>query len=130
MSIEVPPESLAETVAGFEVAYLLTVGGRPRAHVGAVTTTVTPTGTIRVVGVGRTASRHVADDGAVTLLWAPSTSGGYSLIVDGTAVARNDGLDVTPGRAVLHRPATPAHPPAGACAADCREVALDTPTGH
>ncbi len=118
------PDALAETVAGFAVAYLLTVGGRPRPHVGAVTTTVVD-GVVQVRGVGRTGLRDVAGDDAVTLLWAPSPADGYSLIVDGTATVVGDRLDVVPGRAVLHRPAPAPQPSGSACASDCVELPVD-----
>ena len=122
MSIEVTPDELAETVAGFAVAYLLSLGDRPRPHVGAVTTTVVD-GVVRVGDVGRTARRDVATHDEVTVLWAPSEAGGHSLIVDGTATVVGDRIDVVPQRAVLHRPASA--PTAGACAQDCVEVAVE-----
>lgn len=59
----------------------------------------------------------------VTLLWPPAESGGYSLIVDGTASAVDiDGqtmLALTPTRAVLHRRAQPAAPTGTSCGSDC-----------
>lgn len=124
MSIEVTAKELAKTVEGFAVAYLLTIGDRPRPHVGAVNATVVD-GVVRVEPVGRTALRDVAGQDGVTLLWAPSEAGEYSLIVDGTATIVGDRLDVTPQRAVLHRPAPATSEAAGSCSSDCVEV----PTG-
>ncbi|WP_026204940.1 hypothetical protein [Actinomycetospora chiangmaiensis] len=124
MSIRVEPDDLAETVTGFPVAHLLTVGGRPRPHVGSVRATVTG-GTVRVDGVGRTALGDVARDAAVTLLWTPAEPGEYSLIVDGSAAVSGDGLVVTPHRAVLHRPAAAPGRSAAGCAADCRDLPVD-----
>jgi hypothetical protein len=124
VSIEVTADRLAETVEEFAVAYLLTLGDRPRPHVGAVGATVAD-GVVRVRGVGRTALRDVAAHGAVTLLWAPREAGGYSLIVDGTATVADDGVDVVPQRAVLHRPAPAPQPAAGPCASDCVELPVE-----
>ena len=59
----------------------------------------------------------------VTLLWPPEKPGGYSLIVDGTAVTitvnRVPCLEVTPTRAVLHRRGTPPSPNDSPCQSDC-----------
>ncbi|MEJ2865877.1 hypothetical protein [Actinomycetospora flava] len=128
MSFEVTRDALAATVEGFAVAYLLTLGDRPRPHVGAVGTTVVD-GVVQVRDVGRSALRDVAGHDAVTLLWAPRQAGDYSLIVDGTATVVGDRLDVQPGRAVLHRPASSTQPdPAdGACGSDCVELPVDPP---
>jgi hypothetical protein len=41
----------------------------------------------------------------VSMVFPSPTPGEYSLIVDGTAVVRDDGITVTPTWAVLHRPA-------------------------
>jgi hypothetical protein len=121
MSIEVAAQDLAKTVEGFSFAYLLTLGDRPRPHIGAVNATVTD-GVVRVQPVGRTALRDVTGHDAVTLLWPPSDPGGYSLIVDGTAKVAANGIDVVPQRAVLHRPA-PATPGAdSSCSSDCVEL--------
>lgn len=128
MSIEVSRDDLAETVEGFAVAYLLTLGDRPRPHVGAVVATVVD-GVVQVSDVGRTSLRDVGDHDAVTLLWAPAERGGYSLIVDGTATVTDGRLDVIPARAVLHRPASPAQLIAGPCASDCVELPVERPAG-
>jgi hypothetical protein len=121
VSIEVAAEELAKTVDGFAIAYLLTIGDRPRPHVGAVTTTVAD-GVVQVQAVGRTALRDVIGHDAVTLLWPPSDPGGYSLIVDGTATVVGDRIDVVPQRAVLHRPAPSTQRADGSCSSDCVEL--------
>lgn len=128
MSIEVRPDALAETIEGFAVAYLLTLGERPRPHVGAVGATVAD-GVVRVSDVGRTALRDVAGHDAVTLLWPPPEPGGYTLIVDGTASVIGDRVDVTPVRAVLHRPAPAVQHGDGSCSSDCVEVPGARPAG-
>jgi hypothetical protein len=89
VSIEVAADKLAEAVEGLSVAYLLTLGDRPRPHIGAVGATVAD-GVVRIRGVGRTALSDVSGHDAVTLLWPPSEPGGYSLIVDGTATVVDD----------------------------------------
>jgi hypothetical protein len=122
VSIEVAAQDLAKTVDGFAFAYLLTLGDRPRPHIGAVHTTVAD-GVVRVQPVGRTAMRDVTGHDAVTLLWPPSDPGGYSLIVDGTATVVGDGVDVLPQRAVLHRPAPASAGTDSSCSSDCVEVA-------
>ncbi len=65
----------------------------------------------------------------VTLLWPPSETGGYSLIVDGTATAVETpgapALAVTIRRAVLHRRGPAPSPtdvtpsPGASCRSDC-----------
>ena len=127
MSIEVAAQDLAKTVEDYAFAYLLTLGDRPRPHVGAVSATVTD-GVVRIEPVGRTATRDVTAHDAVTLLWPPRDPDGYSLIVDGTATVTDGRIDVVPERAVLHRPAPSAAGAAGSgssCSSDCVEV----PTG-
>lgn len=127
MSIEVAAEALAETVEGFDTVYLLTVGDRPRPHVGAVSATVAD-GVVRVTGVGRTGVRDVTDHPAVTLLWPPPESGGYSLIVDGTATIAGDRVEVIAQRAMLHRPAPSPRSTDGSCASDCVELSVTSGT--
>lgn len=126
MSIEVTPDALAEIVEGFPVAYLLTLGDRPRPHVDAVDATVAD-GVVRLWNVGRTGLHDVARHDAVTLLLAPSEPGGYSLILDGTATVVDERLDVVPQRAVLHRPAPPARSSESPCASDCVELPVVLP---
>jgi hypothetical protein len=126
MSIAVSPEGLAEAVAGMGPVYLLTLGDRPRPHVGSVAATV-GAGVVHVAEAGRTALGDVAGHEAVTLLWAPRDPAGYALIVDGTATATDAGLDVVVERAVLHRPRTTPEPTPGPCAADCVELPVPQP---
>ncbi|GAA2866566.1 hypothetical protein GCM10010472_24900 [Pseudonocardia halophobica] len=123
MSIAVPTDDLAATVARFGFAYLLTIGDDGRPHVAAVTPAVTD-GRVAVGDLGRRTRANATARPAVTLVWPPSSAEEHSLIVDGSAVLSGDALVVTPTRAVLHRPA-PAPTPGPGCGADCAEI----PTG-
>jgi hypothetical protein len=123
VSIAVPTDDLAATVARFGFAHLLTVGDDGRPHVTAASPVVTGSGIV-VGDLGRRTRANVAARPVVTLVWPPSTATEHSLIVDGSATRSGEALVVTPTRAVLHRPA-PAPNPGPGCAADCAEV----PTG-
>lgn len=125
MSIPVPLAELAHTMGDFPVAYLLTVGEGERVHVVQAHPTVDG-GRVRVPGLGRRSLANAGERPCVTLLWPTVAEGGYSLIVDGQAEARDGGLLVSPARAVLHRAAEASHEPAdgGACVSDCVEVPL------
>jgi hypothetical protein len=127
MSIQVPPEDLAETLRGFGGAYLVTVGGDGRAHIVAVAPVLGEAG-LRLGSAGRTTRRNLEGNSVVSLVWPPLEPGGHSLIADGTVSLGDDDLIVRLTRAVLHRPA-PAVPAApgpgeadGGCEADCHEV--------
>lgn len=114
MSVKVDLDQLAEALADFTFAYLITVGDDYRAHTVAVDA-VFADGTFDVGSVGNTTRRNMADHPDVTLVWPPSEPGGYTLIVDG----RGEGSVVTPVRAVLHRAAAPSAPTASGCGDDC-----------
>jgi hypothetical protein len=102
---------LAAALGDYHFAYLLTVDDEYRVH----SVTVTPDlaeGAIDIGPIGSRTRQNVESHRAVTLLWPPSTQGGYSLIVDGVAeVADSDDdaarLRVVPTRALLHRNADP-----------------------
>jgi len=107
---EVDFERLADALATYRVAYLVTVDDDYRVH----TVTVAPElqdRTIAVGLIGGRTRRNVEKHGDVTLLWPPSDPGGYSLIVDGHAevLGASDGIDdavalqLAPTRALLHR---------------------------
>jgi hypothetical protein len=71
---------------------------------------------------GKRSAANATARPSVSLLFPPLAAGGYSLIVDGTAlvVASENGARVlvTPTKAVLHRPAE-SPDPAASCGADC-----------
>ena len=121
MSIVVDLDRLGEQLGEHGPGYLLSAG--PDGRVKAVTVEpVLDGGVLRVSGGSRGTARNLEHHDLVTLLFPPAQRRGYSLIVDGTAVATADGFDVTPEHAVLHRPAS--HAPSGtdadsACGHDC-----------
>jgi len=121
VSVKVDLDQLAEALAGFTLAYLITVGDDYRAHTVAVEPAVAD-GMVDVGSVGNSTRRNVTAHPDVTVVWPPSAAGGYTLIVDGRGELTDDGatLRVAPSRAVLHRKATPDSPAASAgCLHDC-----------
>ena len=122
MSIKVDIDELANALADFSFAYLITVSAEHRAHAIAVQPVLSG-GVFDLGTPGATTSRNLDGHPNVTLVWPPREPGGYSLIVDGTATV-GASLTVTPERAVLHRPASgePAGPTG--CPHDC--VPLET----
>jgi hypothetical protein len=132
VSIKVDLAELGAALAEHDFAYLLSPG-RERTHVLAVVPRLAD-GALVVDSPGRSAVTLAAEHPAVTLVFPPRRAGGYSLIVDGNASAVVPGeagstgaatavLSVTPGHAVLHRPATPASEPSPTgCAGDCRPL--------
>lgn len=128
MSIEVVLPQLAETLARYRFAYLVTVGEDARAHVVAVRPTLA-NDTLLVREPGRKTRTALAAHPSVTVVWPPTNPDDYSLIVDGVGSMRDDELTVTPTRAVLHRPAQPqATPTGGGCTSDCVELPVTAPT--
>jgi hypothetical protein len=129
MSISVELERVqSEAALRGPGSFLLTVTDDGRPHVVAVS--VGWEGSALVLSAGRTSVHNAGARPGVSLLWPPVEPGGYSLIVDGEAVAEPspDGeggrvtLEVT--RAVLHRPATSNAAttdatPTEACGSDC-----------
>ena len=117
-------DQLADALADFTFAYLITVGDDYRAHTVAVEP-VLADGVLEVGSIGNSTRRNVTQHDGVTLVWPPSQAGGYTLIVDGTAELTGASLRVVPSRAVLHRPATPDTPATNpGCLHDC--VPLDS----
>lgn len=130
MSIPVDLDRLAEVLARYGFAYLVTIGDDGRPHLVAVSPVLTD-GVLTVGELGRTTTRNLTARPQVTLVWPPQAAGDYSLIVDGTGVVEGTGvvdgpaLRATAVRAVLHRPArtaTPEEPAPPGCTADCVEL--------
>ena len=105
MSVKVDLDKLADALADFSFGYLITVGDDYRAH----TVAVEPVLAEVVFDVGQMGSgtrRNAGERPAVTVIWPPAEPGGYTLIVDGRAAVTDDGVTVTPTKAILHRRAT------------------------
>jgi hypothetical protein len=122
VSIPVEIGNLLAALKGFGSGYLLTTTeGRVKV------VTVDPSGGdsgLRINSPGRGTMVNLAANPAVTLVFPPLERRGYTLLVDGTALADGDDVVVTPTSAVLHRPATHADgpmPPDG-CGHDCEPV--------
>lgn len=122
MSIPVDITKLADAVAAYRFAYLLSVGEDRQAHAVATQPQLAE-GRFTLTGLGRRSRTNVHTQPAVTLLWPPRDADDYSLIIDGDAALDGEVLTITPTRAVLHRPA-PSPDPASACASDCMELPL------
>ena len=122
MSIPVAIPDLRAATAERSWAYLLTVRDDLRPHIVAVTPIWE--GERLLVEVGRGTAQNATARPAVTLCYPPAEPDGYSLIVDGTAVAAGDGsLGFEPTGAVLHRPAAPGlGESATGCGNDCEPV--------
>ena len=131
MSIVVDLQRLAETLAEYPYGYLLTTSG---GRVKAVTITATVLDDRVIIPTGSNGSaRNLAENSTATLLFPPTQHHGYSLIVDGSAAATDEGFTMTPDRAVLHRPADHndevtdpqggvAHTHDSTCGHDCRPI--------
>ncbi|MEO6998648.1 MAG: pyridoxamine 5'-phosphate oxidase family protein [Terracoccus sp.] len=122
MSINVPLAELSQAIEAHPFAYLLTVSEGERVHAVAVDAVVDGD-RLRVPQLGRRSLTNSEQRASVTLLWPPARTGGYSLIVDGTAELSGDGVLVSPSRAVLHRAAAGDQVVADdACGSDCVEL--------
>lgn len=115
-------DDLAVATAEYGWAYLLTVRDDLRPHIVAVSPTWD--GDHLVMVVGRGTAGNAAERSSISLCYPPTTDGGYSLIVDGTALVADDRtIRFEPTGAVLHRPAAPGF--AGSttgCGNDCEPV--------
>jgi preprotein translocase subunit SecB len=105
MSVKVELDTLAETLADYTFAYLITVGEDHRTHVMAEVP-VLRDGVFELASVGNSTRRNVHAFDTVTLVWPPRRPDGLTLIIDGRGEV-GDGLRVIPLRAVPHRAATP-----------------------
>jgi hypothetical protein len=102
MSVGVELDKLHDEVARFgRTPYLLTVSDDGKPHATAVT--VDWAGSELVAGVGKRSAGNAGARPDVTLLWPPVEAGGFTLLVDGTAVVDGEQVAVRPERAVLHR---------------------------
>jgi hypothetical protein len=120
MSVKVDLDRLADELADFTFAYLITVDDGYHAHTVAVEP-VLADGVIDLGPVGGSTRRNLGAHHDVTLVWPPRERGGYTLIVDGAATAPEEDatLTVVPSRAVLHRKAAPGVATKPGCKDDC-----------
>jgi hypothetical protein len=125
MSVKVDLGQLAGALAEFGFAYLVTVSDDHLAR----TVSVNPVlrdGLLDVGPVGGGTRKNLAAHNVVTLLWPPREPDGYTLIVDGHALAgdADAAVRIVPSHAVLHRPAAPNSPAsATGCGDDCVPLA-------
>lgn len=122
MGKQVDIVALADRLAEYRFAYLLTVGDNDRVHTSAVHPTVV--GDVLVIPSASTrVQANALQRPAISLVWPPPRDDDYSLIVDGDAQAHGDELHISPTRAVLHRPAPRVTPADGStCVSDCVEI--------
>jgi hypothetical protein len=128
MSVKVDLDRLADELANYTFAYLVTVGDDFGAHTVAVEP-VLADGVFDVGPVGGGTLRNVSAHSGVTLVWPPSERGGFTLIVDGEGrpAGADDPLRVVPDRAVLHRRAQPGVATKPGCKDDCHPLETDSP---
>lgn len=122
MGIPVELLSLADVIARYRFAYLMTTNANGAPHAVAVSAALQG-GELVVIRIGRHTRENALERPAVALVWPPQTESDYSLIVDGQAVVIGELLRITPVRAVLHRSAPSREPmSSGACESDCVEL--------
>ena len=83
MSVKVDLDQLADALADFTFAYLITVGDDYRAHTVAVDPVLARRRASMSAPSARARGRTWAHTTIVTLVWPPREPGGYTLIVDG-----------------------------------------------
>ena len=116
-------DRLGEVLADHGPGYLLTASAE--GNIKAVTVEPRLVGGVLRCGPSRGSGANLAANPAATLLFPPPVERGYTLLVDGTAVADDDGIAFTPVSAVRHRPAAHADGAAtssGDCGNDCAPV--------
>ncbi len=89
VSVKVDLDTLADTIADFPFAYLVTVGDDSRAHTVAVDPVLTD-GALVIASVGSSTRRNAGAHPDVTLVYPPREPGGSTRIVDGTATGCGD----------------------------------------
>jgi hypothetical protein len=127
MSVPVALHQLRAALEEFgAVAYLLSAGGdgRPRC----VSVALDWSGDQLTASVGKRTGANIGIQPLVSLLFPPVEPGGYSLIVDGSALVTGepDGggaiITITPSNGVRHRNAE-SSADASACGSDCAPLA-------
>lgn len=102
-------------------AYLITVGD-DGPHTSSVT--VKLTGTVINCALGRSAQKNIIAQPNVSLFWPPLQSGGYGIIVNGTAELAKDSngdahATIAVTKSVFHRSGMKQENGVGACQSDC-----------
>lgn len=130
MNTEFARPGLADALARFRFAYLLTTGADGHPHAVAVTAAL-DRDVLVIDSVGRRSRDNLLARPATALVWPPESPDGQSLIIDGEAGASDHSVWISPIRAVLHR-STPRPRPAAddACGSDCIELSLPTGTDN
>ncbi len=108
MSLKVELVDLEGKATEHGAGYLLSAGssGGPHAMHLVFGMTTADDSVTATCAVGRTGRANIEVNPAVTLLWPPAETGGYSLIADGQASCDAEGqVAITITGAVLHRPA-------------------------
>jgi hypothetical protein len=119
MSIPVELEALhAQVLAYGSAPLLITVGDDGRPH--AVSVAVGWDGGVMTAAAGGRTKGNCGLRPDVALVFPAVEAGGYLLIVDAVAATTDDGVRLTPLKAVLHRNA--AGPTDADCGHDCRPV--------
>lgn len=111
MSTPVELSDLAQAIARYRFAYLLTSSAQGAPHAVAVVPALQD-GVLVVDHVGRRTRENLLARPAVGLVWLPQSQADILLIVDGQAALDVDSCGITPTRVVLHRPARRARGPA------------------
>jgi len=123
MSIPVDRENLIQTIEEFGgSAYLIssTVGDHP--HV--THSSFEISGDSLLFKLGKRSTKNIEQNPRISILWPPTESGGYNLIVDGTIVKTDSAKwKVQFDSAILHRPAESLVPGTNdGCDSDCKPV--------
>jgi hypothetical protein len=119
--------TLAEALSQYgHDAYLLTIAD-DGPHTSFVS--VDLKGNVIACAIGKTAARNIASKSNVSLFWPPGEPGGYALLVNGTATARQEPsgaarVEITLTKSVLHRPGPRLPDSDGPCASDCKRIAM------
>ena len=104
MSIAVAIDRLGEEMARFgDSAFVLTTSDDGRPHISHVA--VTHADGMLHCTVGRSSAGNARSRAQIAVLWPPTSTDGFSLIVDADATVDGSELRLTPTKAVLHRPA-------------------------
>jgi hypothetical protein len=124
-----PAPTLADAIAQYGPdAYLLTIAN-DGPHTSFVS--VDLKGNVIACAVGKSAAGNITSKPNVSLFWPPRESGGYALVVNGSATKHleTDGVtrvEITLTKSVLHRPGPKPSDGDGLCALDCRRVIRPT----